>query len=151
MKQVDLNELLGRTLSRSQVPGGVEIVRQGGEGLPRITADPDQLEVVFRNLVQNAVEAMPGGGRLEVSSRRAGDTSVSVTVKDAGRGIPEKNLGRLFDPFFTTKPRGIGLGLPVARTLVENHGGTISVESQSGKGSTFTVTLPVNRMGGENQ
>jgi len=148
MRLVELDGLLGRTLSRARIPGGVEVVRRTEERLPTILADPEQLEVVVHNLVQNAVEAMPGGGKLEVIAARAGDSSVEVSVRDTGRGIPKEDLGKVFGAFFTTKPRGIGLGLPVARTLVENHGGSIRVESEVGRGSTFTVTLPVGTDGG---
>jgi len=142
MRPVDLDDLLSRTLSHAHVPGGVEVVRRTDVGIPAVAADPEQIEVVFRNIVQNAIEAMPGGGRLEVSSARAGDSSVEVTIRDTGRGMSEKDIGRLFNPFFTTKARGIGLGLPVALTLVENHGGSIRVESEVGRGSAFIVTLP---------
>jgi len=148
MRPVDIDDLLSRTLAHVHVPRSVEVVRRTDGGLSAVPADPEQLEVVFRNLIQNAVEAMPEGGRLEVSAAGVGDSSVEVTIRDTGRGVPEKDVCRLFNPFFTTKPRGIGLGLPVALTLVENHGGSIRVESEVGRGSAFTVTLPLANKGG---
>jgi PAS domain S-box-containing protein len=144
---VDIGDLLDRTLSGMRIPEGIAVERIPGDGLPAITADAAQLGVVLRNLVQNAIEAMPGGGKLEVGAAR-GDSCIEVTVRDSGTGILEKDQGRLFNTFYTTKPRGIGLGLPVARQLVEGHGGRIKVESQPGKGSTFTVVLPVGGKGG---
>ena len=145
--RVDIGELLDRTLSSMRIPEVIAVERRPGNGLPAIMADAGQLGVVFRNLVQNAIEAMPDGGKLEIGVA-PGDSCIEVSIGDTGKGISEKDLGRLFDTFYTTKPRGIGLGLPVARQLVEGHGGRIEVRSQPGKGSTFTVVLPAGKEGG---
>ena len=85
---------------------------------------------------------MPKGGELSISTGEVGGF-VEVKVRDTGVGIPEENLKRLFHPFFTTKAKGTGLGLTNARSVVEAHGGTITVESEEGKGTTFTVRLPI--------
>lgn len=113
--------------------------------LPIIQADPNQLRQVFVNLMVNSAEAMPDGGRLELSTRRQGADQVAMAVSDTGCGIPEENLGKLFLPFFTTKPigKGTGLGLAIVYGIVKMHRGQIQVHSQVGAGTTFTITLPV--------
>ena len=145
--RVDIGDLLDRTLSGMRIPEVIDVERRQDGAIPAIVADAGQLGVVFRNLVQNAVEAMPDGGKLGIGAAR-GDSCIEVSISDSGKGMSEKDQGRLFDPFYTTKPRGIGLGLPVARQLVEGHGGRIEVQSQPGRGSTFTVVLPVGEQGG---
>jgi signal transduction histidine kinase len=89
---------------------------------------------------------MPEGGRLAVttaSERDGGTGRVVVSIADTGTGIPAENLKKLFEPLFSTKAKGIGLGLAIAKSLVENHGGTIEVHSEAGRGSTFAVRLPL--------
>ena len=86
---------------------------------------------------------MPEGGQLVVTSESPGNEWVAVSFADTGEGIPEENLPKLFEPLFTTKAKGIGLGLAVTKTMVEGHGGTIEVQSEVGRGSTFTVRLPI--------
>jgi signal transduction histidine kinase len=144
-RKVDLKEMVQEALSRIAVPENVEVVSRLNGRLPIIVADPDQLVQVFGNIVLNAVQAMSGGGRLVVKSQVPSPEWVAVSFADTGVGIPEENLGRLFEPLFTTKAKGIGLGMAVTKTLVEGHGGTIEVESEVGKGSTFTVKLPTGR------
>ncbi|HEY8370462.1 MAG TPA: ATP-binding protein [Thermodesulfobacteriota bacterium] len=109
--------------------------------LPMI-GDPRELRQVFWNLVVNAEQAMPRGGRIEVAGRLAADGSIEVTVKDTGSGIAAKDLERIFDPFFTTKPNGTGLGLAIVHRIVQSHGGTIAVASRPDAGTTFTLRLP---------
>ena len=105
-----------------------------------------QIEQVLGNLTTNACQAMPEGGRLTIVAQRAepgnGQPAVRIQVNDTGSGITPENLKKLFEPLFTTKTRGIGLGLAVSRKLAEANGGRIEVESEVGKGSTFTVYLP---------
>nr|HPQ81722.1 transporter substrate-binding domain-containing protein [bacterium] len=124
---------------------GIEIHRELAEGLPKIPARPGELDQVFLNLVNNAVDAMPDGGTLSVRACEV-DGAVEVRVSDTGEGIPKENIDRIFEPFFTTRRarRGIGLGLSVVREIVERHGGTIAVESEVGKGTAFTVRVPVS-------
>lgn len=109
-----------------------------------VTYDAQQIEQVLINLIHNAVQAMPNGGSLHISLKGAGGQA-AISVRDSGCGIPPENMKRIFDPFFTTKPEGegTGLGLSVSYGIVANHHGRIAVESEVGKGSTFTVTLPI--------
>jgi PAS domain S-box-containing protein len=143
----DVNALVERMLflSKKQCQKGqVEVVWRPGEKLPRPRLVPDRMQQVFLNLVLNAVEAMPDGGRLEISTwRTKRPAGVRISFADSGRGIASGELQHLFDPFYTTKPEGMGLGLYVTRTIVEEHGGKVEVQSEEGEGTTFTVWLPV--------
>ncbi|MGA3197114.1 MAG: ATP-binding protein [Terriglobales bacterium] len=115
-------------------------------GLPRLLCDPSQIEQVLLAVVVNAADAMPKGGNLWIDSRLSDDASlVILTIRDDGSGIPPEVLPRIFEPFVTTKENGhgTGLGLAVSRGIVERHSGRISVDSEVGKGTTFTITLPV--------
>ncbi|MBL8850805.1 MAG: ATP-binding protein, partial [Planctomycetaceae bacterium] len=101
--------------------------------------------IVFSNLIRNARDAMPNGGRLTIAAAAEND-SIPVTVEDTGTGIPPEHLARVMEPLFTTKARGIGLGLAIARAIIEKHRGEISVMSQTGAGTTFIVRLPAIRL-----
>lgn len=142
LQETDVNFLVKEALSRSQIPTEVAVVTKLMEELSPLVADPDQIEQVFINMISNAVQAMSDGGRLEIVTK-AEDGFIVTEFKDNGCGIPEENLEKIFEPLFTTKAKGIGLGLAVSRTMVEGHGGIIEVESEVGKGSTFTVRLPL--------
>ena len=114
------------------------------EDLWGVEADPTQLSQVIGNLVLNAIQAMPGGGRMEISAaNEPGETPrVRLSVRDHGEGIPQENLAKVFDPYFTTRQRGSGLGLTMAFRILQQHGGSLSVESRSGKGAVFELVLP---------
>jgi len=126
---------------------GIEVVRDLAEELAEITADPSQLNQVLVNLVVNSLQAMTAGGRLTIRTRDKKD-SVLLIVEDTGTGMDEETLKQIFLPFFTTKEvgQGTGLGLAVVHGIVSAHGGTIEVESKKGKGSRFTVKLPLMGM-----
>ncbi len=115
------------------------------EELPEIMCVPNELCQVWTNLIHNAVQAMEGKGELEIKSIMQ-DNGIRVTIKDSGSGIPEDIISKIFDPMFTTKPAGYGtgLGLDISKRIIERHKGTISVESEAGKGATFTVWLPIS-------
>ncbi|MBM4062442.1 MAG: HAMP domain-containing protein [Planctomycetes bacterium] len=117
---------------------------QVAAGLPAVLCDQNQMEQVFLNLLINAAEAMPEGGRIEVRAAAAPNGRVVVSFADTGVGIPKEHLTKIFDPFFTSKPigKGTGLGLSVSYGIVRRHGGTISVQSTVGAGTTFTIDLP---------
>lgn len=130
----------------------IEIEKHLDESLPDILSDTDQIQQVFINIVLNAAEAMTNGGTLTIASGFSKDKDlISVTFTDSGPGIPEQHRERIFDPFYTTKEHGTGLGLAISYGIVEQHGGTITVESCVGKGSAFMVQLPVRAtdMGGK--
>jgi signal transduction histidine kinase len=143
LQRTYLNYVLEEALGRVRVPAAVTVKSELGDGLPPMRADTFQLEQVFVNLVTNAIQAMPQGGTLRLATYRE-DGTLAVQVSDTGVGIKPEHLPQLFEPLFTTKARGIGLGLAVCKTLVENHGGSIRVESVVGRGTTFTVTLPLH-------
>jgi signal transduction histidine kinase len=112
--------------------------------LPAVLADRDQLRIVFANLFRNAREAMPQGGRLTITGRADGD-AVEVEVRDTGVGISPEHLKRVTEPLYSTKARGLGLGLALARSILEKNQGRLRVESEPGRGSTFTVRLQADR------
>jgi two-component system NtrC family sensor kinase len=146
-QSTDLNDLLQEMVeeaSKMDLFRQVEFVQELAPVLPSVQADPLQLRQVFLNLMNNAAEAMPEGGRITVRTNRAPDKGfVTVEFEDTGVGIAEENMKKLFTPFFTTKPigKGTGLGLAIIYGIVKMHRGQISVRSQVGKGTTFTVTL----------
>ena len=166
---LDINAAVRRTVQilSSQQTEGLDLKLELMDGLPRAKIDPEQFRQVIINLVQNAIQAMDGNGTVTVSTSRrrvprpgwssAGNPSsdrgpaagrheepefVEVTVRDTGPGIPQKVLRNLFVPFFTTKEQGTGLGLAISQSIVQNAGGTIAVQSQSGAGTRFTIVLP---------
>jgi signal transduction histidine kinase len=150
---LDANDVVRKTINLIEKERGgsqVEITMNLLDGLPQVRADAQQLRQVFLNLTINALDAMPQGGRLQVSTslrrstrRGAAAAFLEIRFRDDGIGIPPADLRNLFIPFFTTKEKGTGLGLPISQRIIENHGGTIEVRSQPGSGSTFTVLLPV--------
>ncbi len=125
----------------------VEVHASLAEDLPLVVGDDGQLTQVFLNLVINALQAMPDGGRLEVASglSDAAPGFVSVRVTDTGVGIPAAHVAKLFEPYFTTREGGLGLGLAIAYRIVKDHGGRIDVRSGLGAGTTMTVLLPIRR------
>jgi len=143
----DINALIENIilLVRNQTSfRNILIEKQLEAGLPEVLVDPDQIQQVFVNVILNAAEAMPKGGTLTIKSAiSVGGQQLVVTLADTGPGIPEEVRERIFDPFFTTKEHGTGLGLSITYGIVEQHGGSISVESSVGKGSMFVIQLPV--------
>jgi PAS domain S-box-containing protein len=149
---VNLNRVVSDTLSllRFQTRRqNIEVVERLDPALPTIWARDSGIRGVCMNLSMNAVQAMPGGGTLIVSTRHV-DHGVVLEVEDDGPGIPKALLDRIWDPFFTTKPvgKGTGLGLSITHRVVHRHGGTIRVESEPGHGARFIVELPVTGPGG---
>jgi signal transduction histidine kinase len=145
LRGVSLAEVVTRclTLTGARLRAtGVQTRVELPDSLQRVWADPDRLEQVLVNLVNNAIDAMSGAGELRIGARVQGDR-VLLSVADTGEGIPEENLKRIFDPFFSTKPgKGTGLGLSISYGIVRDHGGSVWVESQPGEGSTFFISLP---------
>jgi len=141
-RRININEVILDSLLQNAIPNNVGVVKLLNKDLPEIQADPDQLAQVFRNIILNAIRAMSENGKLIIKSYAPQPKWIAVSFIDTGDGIPQENMGRIFEPLFTTKAKGIGLGLALAKTIVERHGGTIEVESEVGKGSTFIVKLP---------
>jgi signal transduction histidine kinase len=144
--QLDLREMnpksaLTEALSHVEFPKNVQLIDLT-KSAPTIRIDADKIKRVFINLIKNAVDAMPNGGKLTVTSEKV-NGAVKIAFADNGMGISEENLKKLFGPLFTTKAKGMGLGLAICKRIVEAHGGRISVESSVNKGTTFTITIPL--------
>jgi signal transduction histidine kinase len=136
-----LEPLIRDTLDVNPVGAGIEVAIELPPGLREVLADGDQLRIVFGNLVRNARDAMPDGGRLEIRGRGHGE-GIEVDVVDTGVGIPKEDLKRVMEPLYSTKARGLGLGLSIIRSILDRCSGAIRVDSEPGRGTTFTVTLP---------
>ena len=125
----------------------VNIERYFADEIPEIMVDKDQIQQVFINLILNASDAMPNGGDIKILSRIIENGEyIEVRFADNGSGISEENKHKIFDPFFTTKENGTGLGLSITYGIVEQHGGTINLESELGKGTTFIVLQPIKQL-----
>jgi PAS domain S-box-containing protein len=129
---------------------GIRFIETYHPQLPKIQVDKTQMHQVFLNLFLNAIQAMPTGGELKIEANPILSTSaegfkqnfIKVVISDTGRGIPPHIVHKIFDPFFTTKPKGVGLGLSITYQIIKKHGGTIKVESQWEKGTSFIINLP---------
>ncbi|MHB1557689.1 MAG: sensor histidine kinase [Isosphaeraceae bacterium] len=140
MRPMDLESMIRDVLEINPPGDGIETTVNCPPGLTRALGDVSQLRIALGNLVRNARDAMAQGGRLEISLSPEGDR-VAISVADSGTGMDELELARIMEPLYTTKARGLGLGLAITRSIVEKNQGTIQVESQSGRGSRFTVRL----------
>ncbi len=149
MKDYHVNLLVSESLAlveRQSLFHNIEIVKKLDPDLPSTVLDPSQIQQVLMNIIINAAEAMEGQGRLTISTRPdPAKKFIEIEIADTGAGISKENLEKIFDPFFTTKDsgHGTGLGLAISYGIVKKHGGTIQVKTELGKGSTFTVRLPI--------
>ncbi len=132
---------LRSAVEETALPAAIELELDCPDSLPHALADADQMQIVLGNLIRNAGDAMPDGGRLTLSAHN-GTTNIEIAVKDTGHGIPEDQLSRVMEPLFSTKARGMGLGLSMARAIVEKNNGHLSVESEANRGTTFTIQIP---------
>jgi two-component system NtrC family sensor kinase len=154
----NINNLLQESLSfleNQALMHNIQITTQLDNDLPSIVIDPSQVQRVFINIIVNAAEAMNGNGKLSITTKSDPVRGcIEIIISDTGMGISEENLEKIFDPFFTTKEtgHGVGLGLAISYGIIKEHGGTISVESEIGKGTTFIIRLPITtvRNGTEN-
>jgi signal transduction histidine kinase len=140
----DLHDMLDRLIKMYKdeaEAAQITIHRVYGPGTGRISADPQQMEQVFFNLIHNAIQAMEQGGTLTVATQATRAATV-ISFRDTGKGVPEADLGRIFQPFFTTKHRGSGLGLPIVKKIIDAHGGSVEVTSTPGEGTAATISLP---------
>jgi signal transduction histidine kinase len=147
--EVDVNELLLKCIELSHHKlslQNIQLETRLDHNLPRIDADANQIQQCMINLIFNAMDAMPDGGTLTIESLRLGDRrGIELKVTDTGCGIAKEHLPKIFDPFFTTKTegKGVGLGLSTVYGIVDRHKGAISVESKVGKGTVFSIKLPL--------
>jgi PAS domain S-box-containing protein len=145
--ELDLTEtspktLLSHSMSMLKIPENIQVI-DATEAEPKIMADKAKINRVFVNIIKNAIDAMPNGGTLTVTSKAAED-NLAIAFTDNGIGMSEETLSKLGSPLFTTKSKGMGFGLSICKRIIEAHGGKISVESIIGKGTTVTVTIPIN-------
>jgi PAS domain S-box-containing protein len=141
IEQCSPKELLDYVLLMAQVPERVRVVDRT-EYEPTMWIDVNKMERVFLNLIKNVFDAITERGTLKISSKRVGD-NVEIVFTDDGAGMPEQTISKIFNPLFTTKAQGMGFGLAICKRIVEAHCGKISVESTVGRGTTFTITLPI--------
>ena len=149
----DINKLLSDVLNRYKNWNGkkIQLIEKYENDIPYLLLDKHQIQQVITNLLVNSLDAMEDGGTLTIVTRRekrlSGD-AVRIMVTDSGIGIPEEDITKIFQPFYSTKEKGTGMGLAICRRIINEHGGEITVESKVGKGTTFSVILPINK--GEN-
>jgi len=139
-----LQELINETLSALAIPQTVKVSIVAPKDFPNIPVDRSMTMRLFTNLLTNALQAMPDGGQLTIRLEQT-ESSTVISIEDTGIGIPKENLDKIFQPLFTTKSKGAGFGLPICKRIVETHNGSITVETEVGRGSTFTVTIPLTR------
>jgi PAS domain S-box-containing protein len=148
-KPADISELIRNAQRRNPAPEHVKVFAEVPSGLPPVLVNATQIEQVIGNLLTNAYQAMPTSGKLlikvELSGESVDEEWVKLTMKDSGEGIAPEDIERIFEPLFTTKAKGIGLGLAVSKKIIDANQGRVSVESQPGKGSTFTLYLPIHK------
>jgi two-component system NtrC family sensor kinase len=147
LRMVDINDVVSHALelaAHSAELQNIAVVKELHSSLPRVMADFDQLQQVCTNLILNAIQAMPDGGKLSLRTETS-DGQVRIELQDTGCGISPENMRKLFTPFFTTKGKGkgVGLGLAVAYGIIQRHQGKIEVQSKEGEGTTFIIYLPV--------
>jgi len=149
LKENTVDSIVREALAQVKIPKNIEISNLT-QHAPWVKVDKEKMKRVFVNVIRNAVDAMPNGGVLEITCKWQ-DGRMEVAFRDTGGGIKKELMEKLWMPFFTTKAKGMGLGLPVCKRIIEAHRGKIMVESQVGKGTTFTITFPIEQIleGGE--
>ncbi len=135
--------VMKEALSLVKIPDNINVLDKTSNE-PRLMVDVEKMKRVFVNLIRNAIEAMPRGGKLTVTSKEANGT-IRITFTDTGVGMTKEMVERMCTPLFTTKAKGMGLGLPICKRIIEAHGGNVGVESTVGKGTKFTLTIPIKR------
>jgi PAS domain S-box-containing protein len=151
LQECSLRKLLAEALDMMNMPEKVEILNDVPEEL-HLRVDSDKIKRVFINLVKNAIDAMPNGGKLTIAGKQVSDCSLELSFSDTGTGINEEIMPKLFSPLSTTKAQGMGFGLAICKRIIEAHGGKITVKTAKGKGTAFTIILPIESkpgIGGE--
>ena len=147
LEKADVSSIFEETLQllRPHIEKQIIVVEKEFQSLPIILMDREQMKQVFLNLLLNAIQAMPGGGHLTLKGQNSEDSQwIHISIQDSGIGISSENINKLFDPFFSTKEGGIGLGLSITHRIIDQHHGKIEVESAPGKGTLFTIWLPIS-------
>jgi signal transduction histidine kinase len=148
MRENRPKSIIEESLLLVKVPQNIR-VSDASQSEPRIMVDMEKMKRVCVNIIRNAIDAMPEGGTLKITSKES-EGRLEFVFADTGMGMSKEVLERLGTPFLTTKAKGMGLGLPICKRIMEAHGGKISVESEVGKGTTFTITVPIKpKLGGE--
>ena len=146
-QEKDINQIMKETvdlLTAQAVLYNVQFVTEYDDGLPLVFCEPNQMKKVFINLIKNAIEVMPCGGNISITIKKMGNQQIQIKIQDEGTGIPKEKIKKLGEPFYTTKDRGTGLGLMVSYRIIDEHKGTINIESEEGKGTIFYINLPIN-------
>ncbi|MFC1988017.1 ATP-binding protein [Chloroflexota bacterium] len=149
---IDINDLLRSVVTLVQLrakTAAITVAENYSDYVIQVEGNSEQLRQVFLNLFNNAIDAMPQGGKIEVATTTRDNKDAIIAITDTGKGIPSNVIDKIFDPLVTTKSKGSGLGLTVSLSIIRDHGGTISVESEDNKGSKFTVALPKIEQSGE--
>lgn len=133
--------IIREALSLVEIPKNVQVIDLT-KNKPRIKVDVGKIKRAFVNIIKNTIEAMPKGGTLTIKTKKL-DGNLEFVFSDTGVGMSKKTMEKLWTPLFTTKAKGMGFGLSICKRVIEAHGGSISVESARGKGTTFTVTIPI--------
>lgn len=141
LEEGSINDVIRQTLSSTAVPDNVKVFLELSGDDHKSLFDKDEISQAVTNLIHNALEAMPGGGTLKIESALLPSGEIEMLFTDTGCGISKENLDRIFEPLFTTKSKGTGLGMAIVKKIVDHHKGTISVNSEPGKGTTMIVRL----------
>ncbi|HUY01435.1 MAG TPA: ATP-binding protein [Candidatus Deferrimicrobium sp.] len=144
LKESDINSIIKDSLNNIIVPESISVQLDFDSQIPKTFVDPIQIQQILDNIILNAIQAMPEGGALFIKTAIE-DNWIKIVVKDTGSGIPKENFEKIFEPLFTTKARGIGLGLPIVKDIVEKHKGRIELESILNNGTTFIINLPISK------
>ena len=137
-----VKKVIEDALSRTPIPENIALTKRLDSDLTEIEIDSDQIQQALVNIITNAVQAMPEGGKLTIGTREKGKF-LEVEITDTGSGIPQEVKDKIFEPLYTTRAKGIGLGLAVSKSIIDRHGGNIEVKSKVGEGTTFNIKLPL--------
>jgi len=143
LRRLDLMPITSEAIATSKVPAKVKVAKDFADQEILVNADSEQLRMAFKNIINNALDAMDNKGTLTVTVHTTADGQAEVSFSDTGLGIAPENLDRIFQPLFSTRAKGIGFGLSIAKMIVDRHNGSIEAKSEPGKGANITIRLPL--------